>query len=273
MTAQQEATIRLGLFLGVLVLIAVIESLAPRKTRTYSRIFRWTNNLALTALNTAVVRFVLPLSAVAVAQIALQKQWGLLHLFNLPTWANILIAVVSLDLLIYFQHVISHSIGMFWRLHRVHHADHDIDVTTGLRFHPLEILLSMLLKMAAIVLLGAHPLAVMIFEVLLNATAMFNHGNINLPIRFDKILRLILVTPDMHRIHHSQQRDETDSNYGFNLPWWDYLFKTYRAEPRLGQNDMKIGLPEFPGSDVQRLDVMLLLPLSNKNQADEKQNK
>ena len=270
MTSQQEATIRLCVFLGVLVFIAVVEAVIPRKKRTHSRIFRWSNNIALTVLNTVVVRLVLPLSAVAVAEIALQKQWGLLHFFNLPTWANILIAVVSLDLLIYFQHVLSHSIGMFWRLHRVHHADHDIDVTTGLRFHPLEILISMLIKMAAIVLLGALPLAVIIFEVVLNATAMFNHGNMNLPIWFDKILRLFLVTPDMHRIHHSIERDETDSNYGFNLPWWDHLFKTYRAEPRLGHDKMKNGLPEFPGSDVQRLDVMLLLPLSDNKQTDEK---
>ncbi len=265
MAPQQEATIRLTVFLSGLVLIAVVESLAPRKARTCSRLFRWTNNLALTFLNTVVVRFVLPLSAVSVAEISLQNGWGLLHFFKFPLWANIIFAVVSLDLLIYLQHVLFHAVGIFWRLHRVHHADHDIDVTTGLRFHPIEILLSMLLKMGAVLLIGAHPLSVIVFELILNTTAMFNHGNIDLPIWLDKFLRWFLVTPDMHRIHHSTERDETDSNYGFNLPWWDYLFKTYRAEPRLGQEKMKTGLPEFPDSDVQRLDVMLLLPLRNNN--------
>ena len=265
MSAQQETAVRLGVFLGVLILVAAVETVLPRKQRTCSRKLRWTNNLLLSGLNTLAVRFLLPLSAVAVAEIAQREQWGILHLFNLPSWANILIAIVSLDLLIYFQHLFSHSVPLFWRVHRVHHADHDIDVTTGLRFHPIEILASMLIKMAAIILLGASPLAVMIFEILLNATAMFNHGNIKLPKPLDRFLRLFLVTPDMHRIHHSQQQDETDSNFGFNLTWWDHLFRTYRAEPQGGHDRMKIGLPEFPGTDVQRLDVMLSLPLKNRS--------
>lgn len=270
MSAQQETAVRLGAFLGVLVLVAVVETLLPRRTRTCTRKLRWTNNLLLSGLNSLATRFLLPLSAVAVAEVTRQKQWGILPLINLPNWANILITLVSLDLLIYLQHLFSHSVPIFWRVHQVHHTDHDIDVTTGLRFHPLEILASMFIKMAAIILLGASPLAVMIFEILLNATAMFNHGNIKLPTRLDRFLRLFLVTPDMHRIHHSCQREETDSNYGFNLTWWDHLFKTYRAEPQAGHDRMKIGLPEFPGTDVQRLDVMLSLPLKNRP-ADTKQ--
>lgn len=271
MNPQSETIIRLCVFLGVLLLMGIVERIAPRKKPTCSKPFRWANNLGLTVLNTVFVRLVIPIGAVAVAEIALRNQWGMLHQVSFPLWVKILIAVVLLDFLIYVQHVLFHLFPVLWRLHRVHHADHDFDVSTGLRFHPIEMLLSMLLKMGAVIVLGASPMAVIIFEILLNATAMFNHGNIALPAQLDKILRFFVVTPDMHRVHHSVDRRETDSNYGFNLPWWDYLCRTYQAQPRLGHDGIEIGLPEFPDSDVQRLDVMLSLPLRNisKNRTGE----
>jgi sterol desaturase/sphingolipid hydroxylase (fatty acid hydroxylase superfamily) len=212
-------------------------------------------------LNTVVLRAVFPLGAVGFAAIALQQGWGLMNILGLPRGLVILLSVIILDLTIYWQHRIFHIVPLFWRLHKVHHADRDFDVTTGLRFHPLEIFLSMGIKIIAIALLGAPPVTVLIFEVLLNATAMFNHGNVSLAPRLDSWLRWFIVTPDMHRIHHSVITQETNSNYGFNLPWWDYLFGSYRALPSQGYQGMTIGLAEYQKTPrVSQLPWMLLLP-------------
>jgi sterol desaturase/sphingolipid hydroxylase (fatty acid hydroxylase superfamily) len=218
------------------------------------------SNLGLTVVNTIAVRLALALGAVSVAIIAEDRGWGLFNNLDLPAWLSITLAVLALDLAIYLQHVLFHAVPALWRLHMVHHADLDIDVTTGVRFHTIEILLSMGIKIGAIVLLGAPALAVLIFEVLLNATTMFNHSNIRLPAAADRLLRLIVVTPDMHRVHHSIITRETNSNFGFNLPWWDFLLGTYRAQPAKGHEGMTIGLEQFRDERVERLHWMLALP-------------
>ena len=256
-----EPAIRLGAFLGIFALMALWELLAPRRALSVSKGIRWANNLGLVALNTLVLRLIFPAAAVGVAAVAAERGWGLLNIHPLhPALAGVL-AVVALDLVIWLQHVMVHAVPLLWRLHRVHHADLDYDVTTGARFHPLEIVLSMLIKFATIVVLGPPVVAVVIFEVLLNATAMFNHGNIGLPPTLDRVLRWVVVTPDMHRVHHSIEDDETNSNFGFNLPWWDRLFGTYRDQPRAGQLGMTIGIRDHADPrEVARLDGMLLLP-------------
>jgi len=241
--------------------MALWERLAPHRPLLISKPLRWGSNLGLVVLNTLLLRAVFPLAAVGFAEIASAQGWGLFNILNLPSGLTILIAIVALDLLIYGQHVLFHHLPLLWRLHQVHHADRDFDVTTGLRFHPLEIFLSMGIKIGAIALLGAPPVAVLIFEVLLNATAMFNHGNVSLPPWSDRPLRWIIVTPDMHRVHHSVISEETNSNYGFNLPWWDYLFHTYRATPSQGYGAMTIGLEAYQTTEqVAQLPWMLLLP-------------
>jgi sterol desaturase/sphingolipid hydroxylase (fatty acid hydroxylase superfamily) len=254
-----ESAIRLAGFFAVLLLVALGEMLFPRRQRRGTAV-RWMNNFALVAVNTVVLRLVLPMGAVGVAVLAEDRGLGLLNQLAVPTWLAVPVAVIVLDLVIYLQHVLFHAFPLLWRLHMVHHADLDFDVSTGLRFHTIEIVLSMGIKMAAIVLLGAPALAVLIFEVLLNATSMFNHGNVRLPLGLDRVLRLLLVTPDMHRVHHSAMARETNSNFGFNLPWWDYLFGTYRAQPAEGHDGMTIGLEQFRDRRVQRLDRMLALP-------------
>jgi sterol desaturase/sphingolipid hydroxylase (fatty acid hydroxylase superfamily) len=206
---------------------------------------RWTNNLALVVLNSIVLRLAFPAAAVGMALQAQEQGWGLFNVIQTPFWFGVVCSVIVLDFFIWLQHVMVHAIPALWRLHRVHHADLDFDVTTGTRFHTLEILLSMLIKFAVILLLGPPLVAVLIFEVLLNATSMFNHGNVRLPLSLDRVLRLFVVTPDMHRVHHSVEDDETNSNFGFNLPWWDRLFGTYRAQPRAGHTDMTIGIYTF----------------------------
>ncbi len=221
---------------------------------------RWLSNLGLIALDTLAVRLLLPLTAVALAALAQEHGWGLFHVLGLPDWLAVLLAVVALDFAIYLQHVLFHAVPLLWRLHMVHHADLDFDVTTGLRFHTMEILLSMGIKLAVVALLGAPALGVLIFEVLLNATSMFNHGNVRLPGWLDRLLRLAVVTPEMHRVHHSVHPRETNSNFGFNLPWWDHLFGTYRAQPADGHEHMTIGLSQFRDERVDRLPWMLLLP-------------
>ena len=256
-----EPMIRLGAFTGALALLAAWELLAPRRPLTAGRRRRWPGNLGIVVVDTLVVRVLFPTAAVGLALLADARGWGLLNQVAIPEWAAILVAILALDLVIYTQHVLFHAVPLLWRLHRMHHADLDFDVTTGIRFHPVEILLSMLIKLAAVVVLGAPALGVMVFEIVLNATSMFNHSNIRLPAGADRRLRRIMVTPDMHRVHHSIVARETHSNFGFNLPWWDRLFGTYRAQPAAGHEGMTVGLPGFRDPAELRLDRMLLQPL------------
>ncbi len=256
-----EAPIRLGFFFGVLTVMAIWEVIAPRRALTIPRVRRWPHNLGLTFLNTFLLRLLFPAAAVGVAATAAQQGWGLFNVYALPPLVSALAAVVIMDFVIWLQHVMVHAVPALWRLHRVHHADLDYDVTTGARFHPLEIILSMLIKFATILLLGPPVVAVVLFEVLLNATAMFNHGNVRLSSAVDRVLRWLVVTPDMHRVHHSAEDDEANSNFGFNLPWWDRLFGTYRDQPRHGQLGMTIGIHKYRDpARVNRLPGMLILP-------------
>jgi sterol desaturase/sphingolipid hydroxylase (fatty acid hydroxylase superfamily) len=259
-----EPMIRLSIFGGVLLIMALWEMLAPRRQVAGERGRRWPSNLGIVVLDSLLVRVVFPLSAVAFALWLEGRGFGLLPWLGISGWLAVLIAVVVLDLAIYAQHVLFHAVPVLWRLHRMHHADTHIDVTTGLRFHPIEILLSMVLKFAVVALLGAPALGVLIFEVLLNATAMFNHSNVRLPVGVDRIVRRLVVTPDMHRVHHSVVPRETHANFGFNLPWWDRLFGTYRDQPEAGHDAMQIGLPEFRDPAEQRLDRMLTQPFRDR---------
>ncbi|MBI1913676.1 MAG: sterol desaturase family protein [Planctomycetes bacterium] len=240
--------------------MALWEVLAPRRRLTVSRPLRLSGNLGLVALDTLAVHFLIPLGAVGMALVAQERGWGLFNNVRWPDWLVGGLSVVALDLAIYLQHVLFHAVPLLWRLHMVHHADLDFDTTTGVRFHPVEILLSMGIKMGTVLLLGPPALAVLLFEVLLNGTSLFNHGNVRLPAWLDRVLRLVVVTPEMHRVHHSVLPRETNSNFGFNLPWWDYFFGTYRAQPAAGHEDMTIGLEQFRDERVERLDQMLLLP-------------
>ena len=257
---DNEPVIRLGFFAGVLVLVVLWEALLPRRARRFSRWLRWPSNFAIVAVNTVILRLLFPLAAVGMALLAQDRGWGLFNAFEVPAALAVVASVVALDLVIYLQHVMVHAVPVLWRLHRMHHADLDFDVTTGARFHPLEIVLSMLIKLAALALLGAPAVAVVIFEVLLNATAMFNHGNLRIPEPVDRVLRLFVVTPDMHRVHHSAVPSETNSNFGFNLPWWDRLLGTYQAQPAAGHEDMTIGIEQFREAGDLRLDRMLVQP-------------
>jgi len=256
-----EPIVRLICFLGVLVLMALWERLTPRRPQSIKRLIRWPNNLGLVVLNTFVVRLLFPLAGVGMALLAQAKGWGLFNIVPGPAWFAIPAGLLLLDLTIYGQHVAFHAVPLLWRLHRMHHADLEFDVTTGLRFHPGEIVVSMLVKLLAIVVLGALPIVVLAFEVVLNATSIFNHGNVRLPPRLDRVLRLLVVTPDMHRVHHSIDRRETDSNFGFNVTWWDRLFGTYRAQPALGHDRMTLGIDLFREERELWLDRMLLQPL------------
>jgi sterol desaturase/sphingolipid hydroxylase (fatty acid hydroxylase superfamily) len=254
-----EVVIRLGFFFGVFALIAIWEVLAPRRSLTTSKSVRWFSNLAITFLNPVVVRLVSPIMPVTMALLAQKSGWGLLNNFALPYWLPVVIGVAVLDLVIYLQHVMFHTVPVLWRLHMMHHADLDFDMTTGLRFHPIEMILSMGIKLSVVVTIGAPALAVLIFEILLNTTSMFNHGNIRLPSSIDRKLRLLVVTPDMHRVHHSVTIRETNSNFGFNLPWWDRLLGTYRDQPAAGHEGMTIGLAQF--RDPKRLTFLWMLAL------------
>mgnify|MGYP000265354038 CR=1 FL=1 len=256
-----EPQIRLAVFLGVLVAMAVWEMAAPRRRREIPRVIRWTNNVALVVVDTVILRLTFPILAVGLAVMAEERGWGLFNVIGAPGWLAIVVSIAALDLAIYLQHVMFHAVPALWRLHRMHHADLEFDVTTGLRFHPLEILLSMGIKLAVVAALGPPAVAVLIFEVLLNATAMFNHSNIRLPAGMDRVLRLIVVTPDMHRVHHSVIPAETNSNFGFNLPWWDRLLGTYRAQPVDGHEEMAIGIEQFRTRRDLWLDRMLVQPL------------
>lgn len=261
---SHEAVIRGGAFAAVLAVLALAEAAAPRRGRRRPRLGRWTNNLALLAVNSLSVRFLIPVLAVGTAVAAARHGWGLLNHIGMPAWAAVPLAVLALDLVIYLQHRVFHAVPLLWRLHMVHHADPDVDVSTGGRFHPFEIVLSMLIKMAAVLALGAPAAAVLLFEVLLNATSTFNHANLALPPGVDRMLRAIVVTPDMHRVHHSVRREETNSNFGFNLPWWDRLFGTYRDQPQAGQAGMTIGLAQFQSDRPQDLLWMLRLPFTGE---------
>jgi sterol desaturase/sphingolipid hydroxylase (fatty acid hydroxylase superfamily) len=255
-----EPLIRLTAFAALFAVFAVWEALAPRRPRALARRQRWPANIGIVVLNTAIVRVGFPLGAAGFALICEQHGWGLLNIVDRPQWLAVAMAVLLLDLAIYLQHALFHGVPLLWRLHRMHHADLELDFTTGTRFHPLEIVLSLGIKLAFIALLGAPALAVVIFEVLLNGTSMFNHANVAMPAGLDRLLRWIVVTPDMHRVHHSLHRDETDSNFGFNLTWWDRLFGTYRREPRDGHLGMTLGISQFRDERELRLHRMLLQP-------------
>jgi sterol desaturase/sphingolipid hydroxylase (fatty acid hydroxylase superfamily) len=255
-----EPLIRLGAFTGILAVMALWEWLLPRRNQEIGRTRRWPSNLGIVALDTVLVRLVYPAAAVGTALLAEARGWGLFQVLETPTWLAIAASVILLDLAIYLQHVLFHAVPVLWRLHRMHHADLEFDVTTGLRFHPIEILLSMGIKLGVVTALGTPAVAVLVFEVLLNTTSMFNHGNVRLPARIDRALRWIVVTPEMHRVHHSVVPRETNSNFGFNLPWWDRLFGTYRAQPAAGHEGMTIGIAQFREPSELRLDRMLIQP-------------
>lgn len=261
---DNEIAIRVGFFLGIFAFVAVWETVAPRRALTTSKAVRWASNLGITLLNPLVLRVLFPILAVGMALKARESGWGLLNNYDVPYWLAMVVGVVALDLVIYFQHVMFHAVPLLWRLHMVHHADLDFDVTTGARFHPIEILLSMGIKLATVIVLGPPAMAVMIFEVLLNGTAMFNHSNMFLPLGIDRVLRLFVVTPDMHRVHHSVFPNETNTNFGFNLPWWDRLFGTYRSQPTKGHEAMTIGLNQFRDARKLTLPWLLVLPFTGK---------
>jgi len=256
-----DLVVRLAVFASILAAMVAWEIAAPRRAQQIARGLRWPGNLGIAALDALLVRLIFPVTGVGFALLLEARGWGLLNAAGAPAWAAIPLGVVVLDLAIYLQHVLFHAVPALWRLHRMHHADLELDATTGARFHPVEILLSMAIKLGVIAVLGVPAVAVLIFEVLLNATSMFNHANVGMPERADRILRWIVVTPDMHRVHHSIDRGETDSNFGFNLPWWDRLFGTYRDQPAAGHEKMTIGIAAFRDPAELRLDRMLLQPL------------
>jgi sterol desaturase/sphingolipid hydroxylase (fatty acid hydroxylase superfamily) len=255
-----EPVIRLSAFGGAFIVMAIWEFIVPRRKQVIGRGWRWPNNLCVLIVDTLLVRILLPTAAVGLAIVAARRGFGLFNAVSLPAWVAVAASVVILDLAIYLQHVLFHAVPALWRLHRMHHADLEFDVSTGVRFHPIEILLSLLIKLAVVAALGAPALSVLIFEVLLNATSMFNHGNVRIPPAIDAVLRRLVVTPDMHRVHHSILARETNSNFGFNLPWWDRLFGTYRAQPAAGHEAMTIGIDQFRDSRELGLDRMVLQP-------------
>ena len=262
---ENEQPVRMGFFFGTLAVMALWEILAPRRALTVSKAVRWANNLGLVFFNSFILRLIFPAAAVGMAAFATEHGWGLFNYFEWPLLVTIVLSVIIMDFIIYLQHVLVHAVPALWRLHRVHHADLDYDVTTGARFHTIEIILSMLIKFATIVVIGPPVVAVIIFEVILNAMAMFNHGNVGLPTWLDKPLRWLIVTPDMHRVHHSIEDDETNSNFGFNLSWWDRLFGTYRDQPRGGHQGMTIGIRKFRETrQAAWISGMLTMPFIGK---------
>jgi sterol desaturase/sphingolipid hydroxylase (fatty acid hydroxylase superfamily) len=254
-----ELVIRFGFFFGILIIMALWEYFAPRRPLTTSKTMRWTSNLGLVLIDSILVRLVFPVTLMAAAFVARQRGWGLLNLTQLPYALDLILGVLILDFAIYLQHIMFHAVPLFWRLHMVHHSDMDYDVTTGIRFHPIEIVLSMGIKMAVVLLIGPLPLTIPIFEILLNGTSMFNHGNVRYPLGIDEWLRLLVVTPEMHRVHHSNIRWETNCNFGFNFPWWDRLFGTYRPQPAKGHLEMTIGLDQY--RDPKKLTFLWLIAL------------
>jgi sterol desaturase/sphingolipid hydroxylase (fatty acid hydroxylase superfamily) len=254
-----DLIIRISAFVGIFAIMAVWERLAPRRQWQTAKATRWVTNLAMVGFNTLFARALLASGAVGAAVFAGQGEVGLFHQLDWPWWVELNLAVIMLDLVVYFQHVLMHAVPIFWRLHMVHHTDVEFDVTTGVRFHPLEITVSMFIKIGAVILIGASPGAVLMFEVLLNATSMFNHSNVRIPQQVDRLLRWIVVTPDMHRVHHSTIPRETNSNFGFNLPWWDRVLGTYLSQPSQGHERMTIGLEQY--RDATRLTWMRLMAL------------
>jgi len=257
---HSEAFIRSVFFFGIFLAMALWEVLAPRRRLTVGKWGRWGNNLGIIFLDTLMVRVLMPMAAINTALAAQKSGWGLLHSFQVSQGLAMVIGVLFLDMIIYLQHLMFHSVPLLWRLHMVHHADLDIDLTTGLRFHPIEILISLGIKIAAVAVIGPPVAAVLAFEVILNGTAMFNHGNVYMPKGLDRVLRLLVVTPDMHRVHHSVTIRETNSNFGFNFPWWDRIFGTYRAQPVAGHDGMKIGIAQFRDRKLVTFPRLLLLP-------------
>jgi sterol desaturase/sphingolipid hydroxylase (fatty acid hydroxylase superfamily) len=264
MINRSETLIRLGFFFGILIIMFLWERMIPRRPLTASKIARWISNLGLVVIDSIIVRLVFPAALVGIALLTQQRGWGLFNHFGLSPLPRIIFSILILDLAIYLQHVMFHSAPLLWRLHMVHHSDMDIDVTTGVRFHPIEIFLSMGIKMIVVILIGAPTVAVLIFEIVLNGTSMFNHGNVRYPQRIDSFLRLFVVTPEMHRVHHSTIRWETNSNLGFNFPWWDRLFGTYRSQPAKGHLEMTIGLDQYKDPRRLTLPWLMVLPFIGK---------
>lgn len=260
-----------GSFVAVLLIMAAAESLFPRRVRRETRRRRWSANLSLVLLDTLLVRYALPLLPTALAAAAAVNGWGLLNRLQLPWWSAVLLGIVWLDMVVYLQHVMFHKLPLLWRLHRVHHTDPDVDATTGIRFHPLEILISMVIKLAAVTVMGPSVEAVILFEILLNATALFSHGNLRLPVPLDSVVRCLVVTPDMHRVHHSVIPRETDSNFGFNLSVWDRLFGTYRPQPEAGHDAMDIGLRQYRDYERMTFWWLLLLPFAGERKQQGKE--
>ena len=261
---EQETLFRIGVFLGLFVLFAAIEAWVPRRTRTQPRQTRWITNWAIVVLDTLTLRLLafaiaMPVLAVGAAIDAQTNGWGLLNAVDMPFWVKVIVTILIFDFAIWAQHLITHKIPVLWRIHRVHHADRDIDVTTAIRFHPIEIALSMLLKIGLVYLIGPPALGIILFEIILNGTAMFNHANIRLPLPLDGLVRKVLVTPDMHRVHHSVHRHEHNSNYGFALSVWDRVFGTYVPQPEAGHDDMTIGL-DWQDDRPSQLGFSLWLP-------------
>ena len=260
LVSQNESTFRLTVFLGLFLLFALTEYFRPRRRLTTSKTNRWTTNLSIVVIDSVLVRLLFPAAAVGLSLWASSQGYGLFNVIDAPLWISIPISIVVLDFAVWLSHLLSHKIPLFWRFHRMHHADTDIDVSTAIRFHPIEIIVSMGWKIAWVIALGAPAVSVILFETILNGTAMFNHSNTKLPVALDRVLRWVLVTPDMHRVHHSTINRETDSNYGFNLPWWDRLFHTYVDQPELGHEGMQIGLSEWQDERPSKLGWSLSVP-------------
>ena len=261
---HHEATIRLAFFSGIFAIVALSEVLSARRPLTTSKGNRWFANIGIVIINTVLLRFLFPAGAVGMSLWVEREGWGVFNHLQSPFWLEVVLSIMFLDFIIYLQHVMFHAVPILWRLHMMHHADMDFDVTTGTRFHPIEIIISIFIKISAIIVIGASPLSVIIFEILLNGTAMFNHGNLFIHLGVDRRLRLFVVTPDMHRVHHSVFPSETNSNFGFNLPWWDRLMGTYRAQPSRGHDDMTIGLNQFRDPSRLTLTRILALPFIGK---------
>jgi len=262
--AKNEMVIRLAFFFGIFAVVALAELIVPRRKLTTSKGSRWFANIGIVVINSVVLRLLFPAAAVGMAIWVQQRGWGIFNSLNVPYWLKVALSAVLLDFVIYLQHVMFHAVPTLWRLHMMHHADMDYDLTTGTRFHPIEIIISMVIKISAIIVLGAPALAVVIFEILLNGTAMFNHGNFRIPLGVDAILRLFVVTPDMHRVHHSVFPTEANSNFGFNLPWWDRIMGTYKPQPTKGHLEMTIGLNQFRDPSRLTLPWLLVMPFVSK---------
>lgn len=258
-----EPLFRVTVFVLMCALMLAWESRRPRRESSRPKTLRWINNFSLSAINTVIVRIGFPVTAYGVALHAQINQWGLFNNLLASSWLAVLLSVVLLDLAIYLQHRLFHYVPVLWRLHRMHHSDVDFDTSTGIRFHPIEIMLSVVIKMTVIVALGAPPIAVVIFEIALNATSLFNHGNVRIPSRLDRTLRWFIVTPDMHRVHHSVDMTESNTNFGFNLPWWDYWLATYQDQPASGHRHMRIGLDDFRGPKDIYVPRLLWQPFRN----------